>query len=189
MAIRPPRTPVIERSPYHGRRMSEAEYRALPEEQPYLEYIDGSVVQKAMANANHGRTVARVDFEFGLYVQRNGGDYGPERRVYLAALGHYRVPDTAYWAEGQPSGDDSVPALVVEVRSPGELMDAQRAKCRAFRQNGVDVCWLIDPETRTVEVFEGDRDGVPLASGGALTSVHLPDFVLPLAELWAVLDR
>lgn len=33
--------------------MSESEYLALPEEKPYLEYIDGVVLQKPMPNKSH----------------------------------------------------------------------------------------------------------------------------------------
>jgi Uma2 family endonuclease len=171
--------------------MSEAEYLALPEEKPYLEYVDGVAVQKAMPNRTHGRLQRKALVEFDRYGESHGGECWAEGRVWLPGSGDYRLPDVAYWAADKPQGDDRrslPPTVAIEIASPGESVDAQRAKCRAFRQNGVDVCWLIDPETRSVEVFEGDRDGVPLTSGGALTSVHLPDFVLPLAALWSVLD-
>ena len=49
--------------------MSAREYLALPEEKPYLEYIDGVVEQKPMVNAQHGRTVARLDHRFILYAE------------------------------------------------------------------------------------------------------------------------
>jgi Uma2 family endonuclease len=57
-----------------------------------------------------------------------------------------------------------------------------------MRANGVDVCWLIDPETRSVEVFEGAKDGETLEADGTLASASLPGFTLPLRDLFAVLD-
>lgn len=82
-----------------------------------------------------------------------------------------------------------MPTVAVEVRSPDESMASQRAKCRLYRQSGVPVVWLVDPRTRTVEIFEDDRDGTVLRIGDTLTTPHLPGFSLPLAELFAVLDR
>ena len=82
-----------------------------------------------------------------------------------------------------------MPTLAVEVRSPGESLNAQRAKCRQFRENGVAVCWLVDPASRTVEVFEDGRDGERLQGAVSLASSHLPGFSLAIEALFAVLDR
>ena len=63
MAIRQPKPPP-ERSPvskYHGRRMTEEEYLALPEEKPYLEYVDGVVLQKPVPDDLHGRLIMFFD--------------------------------------------------------------------------------------------------------------------------------
>ncbi|MBI2766498.1 MAG: Uma2 family endonuclease [Chloroflexi bacterium] len=185
------RLPLRERphSRYHGLRMSEEEYLELPEEKPYLEYVDGVVLEKPMPDWKHRRLTAHLTLAFGLLVQRFGGDFGPEGRVRLANTGSWRLPDTAYWTPGRPSRDDSPPTLAVEVKSDGQSMNELRAKCRAFRSAGVDACWIIDPERRTAEVFEGDRDAEPVGREGTLESTFLPGFALPLAELFAVLDR
>jgi Uma2 family endonuclease len=61
-------------------------------------------------------------------------------------------------------------------------MASQRAKCRWFRNYGVDVCWIIDPESRTVEVFEGARDGMIIE--GILESVFLPGLRIPVESLF-----
>ena len=187
MAIRKPRPRFDESdgpSRYDGQRMSEAEYLALPEVKPYLEYLDGVVRQKPMVGSAHGRVVRRLDRLFDEYIDKHGGDAGPERHVRLDGR-NYRLPDTAYWAPGRPSGDNSIPSLTVEVRSPGQALDSLRDKCRAFRRAGVDTCWLIDPAARRAEIFEGDRDGEAVA---ALESVAMPGFSLTLADLFKVLD-
>lgn len=176
-------------SRYHGARMTEEEFLSLPEEKPYLEYIDGVVLQKPMANADHAELVGELDFQFGLYKRSHGGRFGPESRARLEQGPGYRVPDTSYWAAGRRSGTDSLPTLAVEVRSPGQAMGELREKCRRFREAGVEACWLIDPEQRSVEVFEGNEDGKPLPADGALEAKALPGLSLPLAELFAVLDR
>jgi len=191
MAIRPPRPKRQERqasSRYHGLRMSEQEYLALPEEKPYLEYVDGVVLQKPMPNANHRKLVTRFVVALDSYASRVGGDSGPEGRIAFPASSNYRLPDAALWGPGVPGGDDSIPTLAVEVRSPGQTIGELRQKCRFFRRNGVQVAWLVDPESRTVEVFEGGRDSEALAAPAVLTSAALPGFELDLASLFAVLD-
>ena len=52
----------------HGRRMTEAEFLALPEEEPYLEYVDGVVLQKPMPNKSHTEIVAELVTEIVLIV-------------------------------------------------------------------------------------------------------------------------
>jgi Uma2 family endonuclease len=169
--------------------MTEEEYLSLPEDKPYLEYVDGMVLQKPMPNRKHSRIVFKLDWCLYEYCQQHGGDGGPEGRVRMRDGMRYRLPDTAYWAPGRPNEDDSTPTLAVEVRSPRQSMGELREKCRQFRDGGVDVCWLIDPEARSVEVFEGARDAEPLPAGGALESAFLPGFSLPLSDLFSVLDR
>jgi Uma2 family endonuclease len=169
--------------------MSEEEYLSLPEEKPYLEYVDGVVLEKPMPTWDHGRVTAEITFRLVEYSRGAGGAASVEGRVLLAAIRNYRLPDTAFWAPGRAGGNDSMPTLAVEVRSPGQSMNELRAKCRAFRAAGVDACWIIDPERRTAEVFEGDQEARPIRREGTLESAFLPGFAVPLAELFAVLDR
>ena len=189
MAIRQPKPQKhheFPRSRYDGRRMSEAEYLALPEEEPYLEYVDGVVVQKPMPNRDHRILAELFVLEIGLYRRQHGGSGGPEGRVRLPD-GTYRLPDTAYWAPGRDDSDDSLPSVAIEVRSPGQGMETLRRKCRAFRRGGVDVCWLIDPVSKTVEVFEGARDGERLAADGVLETGVMPGFRQTVEKLFAAL--
>ncbi|OAI44487.1 hypothetical protein AYO38_02160 [bacterium SCGC AG-212-C10] len=184
-------SPALElegRSIYDGQRMSVEQYLALPEEKPYLEYVDGVVIQKAMPNKKHMILAGELIFEFVLYSREHGGTCGPEGRTRLATE-RFRLPDVAYWALAKPLEDGKLllpPTLAVEIRSPDETRRHQRDKCRMYREHGVEVCWLFDPEARTVERFEGDADAEPVT--GVLQSSHLPGFSLALAELWSRLD-
>ncbi|MFN0094530.1 MAG: Uma2 family endonuclease, partial [Dehalococcoidia bacterium] len=149
------------------RKVTEAEYLALPETKPYLEFVFGEVRQKAMPNTDHVEIVDAVAAMARAYRQAQRGSHaGPEPRVrFETERGReYRLPDYAYWAPGRPfldAGEMMPPTLAVEVRSPDETMTAQREKCRYYRRYGVAVCWLFDPASRTVEVFEEGRDGDP----------------------------
>lgn len=169
--------------------MQEAEFLALPEEKPYLEYVDGVVLQKTTPNEDHAILVGELIIEIGLYVRRNGGKVGPENRVRMPDGSGFRLPDSSFWGPGRPRANGAPPSLAIEVRSPDQTMAELRRKCRSFRENGVDACWLMDPVGRTVEVSEGDLDAHPLPADGALECAVMPGFSLALTALFAVLDR
>ncbi len=168
--------------------MSEAAFLQLPEEKPYLELHDGIVAQKAVPKTDHGRLAAKSIIAFNASAALADWDYGPERRVRLLN-GRLLIPDVAAWAPGRPNGDDSIPTVAVEIRSRDESMASQRRKCEWYREGGVEACWLIDPVSRTVEVFEARRDRDVLGAGDVLRSAALPGFELDVAALFAVLDR
>lgn len=189
MAIRQPLSRLHRASRYNGRRMTEAEYLALPEEKPYLEYVDGVVIQKPMPTAIHRKLVAFIVHALFEHHRRAGGDSGPEGRIRLGDGPSYRIPDAAYWAPGRPSGDDSIPTMVVKVRSPDQTVGGLREKCRFYRRSGVEACWLIAPESRSVEVFDAGRDGQRFAGAVEVSSLAVRDFTVALAALFATIDE
>ena len=168
--------------------MTPEQFLALPEVKPYLEYVHGMVLQKPVAKSVHAKLAARLALELGRYVRQHRGHVGVEARTAVGPLPNYRLPDVTYWAAGRDSGDDSLPTLAIEVRSPSQTMAELREKCRYFRANGVDACWLIDPDARSAEVFEGEQDGQLLGPSGTLTAASLPGFALTLDDLFAVID-
>jgi len=173
----------------HG--LTVEEYLALPEEKPYAEYINGEVSPKMAPDRNHAGIAGELNYRLGLYRRQRGGFFGPEGRVMFTGAGDIRflLPDVGYWAEGRAVGDRVLtpPTLAIEIRSVDQSLDQLREKCRYYRTHGVDVCWLIDPVTRLVEVFESDVDGVIMGPGGVLESPRLPGLQIVLGELFAVL--
>ena len=175
-------------------RMSAEEYLALPDVKPYLEYSAGEVLQKVSPKRKHWRLASELVAILNEYSKTAGGESGPEPRVKIVSDGeiYYVLPDVGYWAPDQPVGDDETtlpPTLAIEIRSPEQSMHQQREKCRFYRRAGVKVCWLIDPEARTLERFEADIDGLVERSGGeTLQFAALPRLQIDLGALFSVLD-
>jgi Uma2 family endonuclease len=169
--------------------MSEAEYLALPEEKPYLEYVDGVVVQKAMGDWNHSDLVVELVFLLRMFAQRFGGRPGTERRSRLENRGNYRLPDVEYTVPGGPVDENSVPTLAIEVRSPDETIASQQRKCLMWIEAGVVEAWLVLPRTRTIEVFEAGGRRRTLGESDVLVSAGVPGLEIDLAALFKVLDR
>jgi len=169
--------------------MTPEQYLALPEEKPYLEYVDGMVVQKPMFTKSEGILCAVVGSHILNWTREHGGQAGVMARAAAGELPNYRLPDVSFWKPGYAGGDDDPPTLAIEIRSPDQTLAELRRKCRFFRENGVEACWIIDPKSRTTEVFEGGRNGERVGPEGTLTTGCMPGFELPLLELFAVLGE
>jgi Uma2 family endonuclease len=78
-----------------------------------------------------------------------------------------------------------VPDLVVEVKSKTDSLDKLRQKIQEFISLGAQIGILIDPKTRTLEVYRSGEKTV-LRDGDVLT---LPDLFLgwevAIAEIWS----
>lgn len=169
------------------------DYLALPEEKPYLEYICGEAVPKPTPDRKHIRLVLELSGYVLAYIRSNGGMGGPEGRSQFNddADPRFLLPDLSYWGPDRDPGDRilSPPTLAIEVRSDDQTRKSLRDKCRYYRAHGVDVAWLVDPISRTVEVFDGGVDGRPVPDDGVLASAHLPGLTIPVADLWRAIDR
>ncbi len=75
-----------------------------------------------------------------------------------------------------------VPDLAVEILSPGSVYKDREVKRKEYAQAGVAEYWIIDPEARTVDIYEVGRH---FAGTDVLTSELFPGFSIPLAELFA----
>jgi Uma2 family endonuclease len=183
--IKAPRRPSWQ-SKYHGVRMTPEEYLALPEEKPYLEYVDGMVVQKPMPNEEHGELAFEIGHRIKLWQRHQRGRIGVEVRAKLGELPNYRLPDVSYWKPGIPRGNEAPPTLAVEVRSKDQTVAELRRKCEFLRSTGVEACWLIDPFARTAEIYEGSHQARRI---DVLAAECLPGFALALDDLFAVIDE
>ena len=77
------------------------------------------------------------------------------------------------------------PEFVAEIPSPSDTLSDVQAKMREYIDNGAQLGWLIDPDSRRVYVYRPNQpveelDDLRTVSGDAV----LPGFVLELAPLW-----
>ncbi len=82
------------------------------------------------------------------------------------------------------------PDWVCEVTSPSAGPRDRVVKSRLYHRHGVAYYWIIDPDTRTLEVFERRPDGWLLAQTASdddtVSPAPFPELALSLADLWLV---
>ena len=102
-----------------------------------------------------------------------------------------RAPDVSFiLAERlpRPTADyaELVPDLMFEVKSKTDTVAKLRQKIQEFLELGTQVGVLVDPRTRTMEVYRLNKDKVILGDGDLLEVPEvLPGWQLPVMEVWA----
>lgn len=139
--------PAVERVP-----MSYDEWWALPDK-PKSEWVDGVVViVNVPPNFDHS------DGTLGLAGRFRRAF--PDLKVYADAplrlpRNRVRRPDLMVLRQ-RPEGKvaTEVPILVVEILSPGTHTVDLFDKAPEYAEAGVGQFWIVDPEARTLEVYE-----------------------------------
>jgi Uma2 family endonuclease len=77
------------------------------------------------------------------------------------------------------------PDFVIEVRSQTDRWPALREKMREWIDNGAQLAWLIDPETRAVEIYRPKGSVEVLSSPESLSGEGpVEGFALDLLSVW-----
>jgi Uma2 family endonuclease len=105
--------------------------------------------------------------------------------------GDIRAPDASFiLAERLPRTTEYyaelVPDLMFEVKSKNDSLAKLRQKIQQFLELGTKVGVLVDPRTRTMEVYRLNEDKIVLKDGDVLQVPELlPSWKLPVVEVWA----
>lgn len=77
-----------------------------------------------------------------------------------------------------------VPHFLIEVVSPSDGLDEQKAKCQEWIGAGVTEVFLVDPASKTVWVYGSSGDVNVVENAKVVASAILPGFVLDCPPLW-----
>jgi Uma2 family endonuclease len=160
----------------------------------HYELVGGELVEK-----NMGARESRVHVLLSTRLEIWNGD--GERGVVLDSETGYqcfpdeprkvRRPDVSFIRADRYSDDlleghvPIPPDLAVEVISPNDLFYEVNEKVGEYQRAGVALIWVIDPNSRTVHVIEGDRPQVRLTDADELTGGSvLPGFRCAVGDLF-----
>ena len=177
--------------------ITEEQFLALNESGVRCELIDGEIVRKFMG-APQGYLGARIIFLLNVYLatRRLGFVYGADAPVRFAPQTIY-IPDVAFTARSRCPGGKLprdqvatvIPNLAIEVLSPSNRRGEMGRKIAAYFEKGVELVWVIDPDSRTATAYTSPDTSVVVGPGGGLDGgTVLPGFALPLAALFEEFD-
>jgi Uma2 family endonuclease len=106
------------------------------------------------------------------------------RRADVSFIRKERYP----WDQLAEDGYTTIaPDLAVEVVSPNDAVSDLVEKIGEYLRAGVKLVWIIDPVTRTVQVWRGDKSGAWLEAEDELSGEDVvPGFRCRVAELFPV---
>ncbi len=155
-----------------------------------VELIRGMVCMAPAPVPLHQRLVQRVCARVTSAYDRTDGDgSGPggwviitEPELHLGERPDKSKPDLAGWRVGRATFSLSDAAITIapdwicEVLSPSTETYDRGTKAPVFAEHGVEWLWLIDPESRTVEVFRNQAGTFRPARATDTKSAGLPPF-------------
>ncbi len=157
---------------------------AMPDDGKLYELVRGQIVEKEMA-ALSVFVASRICFLINLYLEaaKKGWAVTELPVTCFPWLGnHGRRPDVAYFhfeRHSGPSNDPVVvaPNFVVEVLSPHDDAIEVDIKIEEYLRAGVDLVWIVNPETKTVRTIQPDRAGKVFQASDRVTGGSvLPEF-------------
>jgi Uma2 family endonuclease len=175
--------------------MTLEEFLELPEDKPYLEYIDGRIEAKVSPQTKHSLLTLRLlECLNGWARPARLGFAFPELRCTFA--GRSIIPDVVFLLrEHIEIGEDGEPVnevwrppdIHIEIISPDSSVKKAREKLAHATAHGCPLGWLIHPEKkqRTIDVYRPGRPAERLAPDGVLEGEPvLRGFRLGVAEVF-----
>jgi Uma2 family endonuclease len=169
--------------------LSVDEFEKLPEAEQGggYELDEGEPVYVSPNSLEEGVIIYRIYALLTDWAKSNDrGLIAPDSWIELAP-GVVRAPDVAYIPRDRIRNVDPkhtlkvVPALAVEVLSAYNTAREMSRKLQQYRDAGVELIWLVDPEKCEVDIYSS----LPLRTvrqGDTLKDDHiLPGFSLPLS--------
>ncbi len=170
------------------------------EEQRPVELVEGFLVEKAMGFRESLLAASLIMFLKNFTSPRKLGLVGAPDAIMRLRPGLIRLPDVSFVTWERLLATDAHtkkvaplgPDLAVEILSEGNTRKEIDQKRRELFAAGTKLVWVIDPKSRTAEVYDDPARPnqmilvreTDVLEGGAI----LPGFRLPLADLFADLD-
>ena len=159
------------------------------------ELIQGVLHETMPAGYAHGKIITKLVFLLNAFIipRKLGSLTASDSGVWLERdPDTVREPDIAYFSaakiplDAMDSGYAEVPPdLVVEIVSPSDSRREVFDKARMWLRYGVDLVWVVQPDTRTVDVYESGRAVVTLAEDDVLDGLAvLPGFTCAVSDIF-----
>ncbi len=159
------------------------------------ELIRGVLCETMPTGELHGKIVTRLVGALFSYVEPRGAGtlFASDSGVWLEHdPDTVREPDVAFtsverlpldaWNTGYA---EVVPDLVVEVASPSDSRREVHDKAHMWLNHGVRLVWVVQPETRTIDIYQADKPIATIGDQDALDGLGvLPGFTCEVSTVF-----
>ena len=167
------------------------------EEGKRYEIIEGELFVSTQPHWGHQKTCNNVAFELTAWVRSGGNGEVVSAPGVIFDEENAVAPDVVWGSAerlklvlGEDGKLHDAPDLAVEVLSPGAANTRRdrEAKLRLYSIRGVREYWIVDWQTKSVQIYRREQAALKLAltllAEDELTSPLLPGFKVKLARLF-----
>ena len=164
------------------------------------ELVDGILVERKMSTLS-SYVAGELHTNLNLYSREHRQGWAfPEGTGYQCFPGHpakVRKPDTSYVRRERLTPEQVqaggyltvVPDVAAEVVSPNDLYYEVDVKVNEWLEAGVQLVWVINPDTRKVRVYRADGSDVTLRAHDELSGDDvIPGFKCRVGDLFQLLS-
>ncbi len=152
-----------------------------------VEIAAASDGERALPTLEHGDVIAALIAALRPYVlsQGLGRVFAPQTTYHLPGIPD-RDPDASFIRRDRlPKNPNVDPDLAVEVVSRTDTFGTVNLKVTQYLDVGVRMVWLINPDLRTVDVYQPGEPSQRFNAGDTLVGDPvIPGFALPVSELF-----
>ncbi|HET6576507.1 MAG TPA: Uma2 family endonuclease [Fimbriiglobus sp.] len=168
--------------------------KSLPSGDVRWELFNGELLPMSPPGYGHGKATLQFVAQLWLQGQQKGLGQATDEVGVILRRNPDRVvgPDALFVMSKSlpvklsPEGYlETIPELVVEVRSKNDTGPEVEAKVREYLAAGVELVWVADPDARTVTAHRPNQPAQVYAAADTLTADPvIPGFAVPVAELF-----
>jgi Uma2 family endonuclease len=168
--------------------ISVEEFDRLEEEEFRYELSEGELITMTRPSTDHGRIERRLLIALQTYLDSRGkGEAFGSNILFVLGVNTKRAPDVSvvFREIGSVKEVTGAPDIAAEILSPSNSRREMKRKLEQFFATGCKLAWIIDPKTRTIEVWESAAGAArTLRESDALETPLLPGFSLPITKLF-----
>jgi Uma2 family endonuclease len=169
-----------------------SEFLLLPETDITYELVNGEAIPKMSPKYFHSALTTafwvllgqwchnrgRVAVEWALVLKQRDKDWSPVPD--LTYISYDRLP--ADWIRDEPC--PVPPELVIEIISQGQTFGQLLEKAADYLSANVDRVWVVDPSSRSITVFYGDRSPQTYTGETPLSDSLFPELLLTAPQVF-----
>jgi Uma2 family endonuclease len=170
------------------------DYLRLPEDEWRYELVRGNLYMSPAPSTRHQEIILELAALIRQLVKEKqlGKIYIAPVDVIIPDLAHPVQPDILFIPADKldivkENFIEGVPALIIEVLSPGNPRHDRYTKYRLYAEAGVKEYWIVDPEACTADVYAlRGQAYVPFGHftpASTIQSELLPDLRIPISEV------